>query len=145
MKRELCELDSCILKQPCWTALLRGPRRDASCSCSGVLKTGCVLGMAQDITVCGATTDRASLDCCEDNVTHVRAACAAGYSVPWPLVVTPLDTGTLAPFVRLVNELNHRCKMVQGQTKDPKNQGSAGRKKDPAQHFRSLVEVCCRW
>eukprot|EP00892_Ulva_mutabilis_P003926 jgi/Ulvmu1/1905/UM012_0064.1 len=66
---------------------------------------------------------------------------AAGYSVPWPLVRGPLGQAQLAPFVRLVNELNQRCLMVQGQTKDPKNPASSGRPTDPAQHFRSLVQV----
>lgn len=71
-----------------------------------------------------------------------RAVCAARYSVQWPLVRTPIGHAQLQPFVRLVNDLNHRCQMVQGQTKDPKNPSNTGRHNDPAQHFRSLVEVC---
>lgn len=61
--------------------------------------------------------------------------------MPWPLVRAPLGQAALAPFVRLVNELNQRCQMVQGQTKDPKNPANTGRHNDPAQHFRSLVEA----
>lgn len=67
--------------------------------------------------------------------------CAAGYSVSWPLVRAPLGQAQLAPFVRVINELNQRCQMVQGQTKDPKNPANSGRSTDPAQHFRSLVQV----